>query len=76
MDQRAKAKRFVELHVKGMATPIWGNLANTSLGGCFVDSLTPIDSGSEVEIGLWVSSGKIWVKGLVLNGVVTGCCNA
>ena len=24
-----------------------------------------------MEIGLWVASGKIWVKGLALNGVVT-----
>jgi PilZ domain len=68
---RIKCFVAVELRVKGVPTPIWGNLANTSLGGCYVDSLTPIGSGSEVEIGLWMSSGKIWVKGLVLNGVVT-----
>src|SRR5262249_23087428 len=68
---RMKCFVAVEVHVRGIATPIWGNLANTSLGGCFVESVTPINSGSEVEIGLWVSSGKIWVKGMVLNGVVT-----
>jgi len=68
---RMKCFVAVELHVKGSATPIWGNLSNTSMGGCFVESVTPIHSGSEVEIGLWVSSGKIWVKGMVLTGVVT-----
>jgi len=30
-----------------------------------------VSGGAKVEIGLWVASGKIWVKGLALNGVVT-----
>jgi PilZ domain len=68
---RLKCFVAVELHLKGSPTPIWGNLSNTSIGGCFVESVTPISPGVEVEIGLWVASGKIWVKGLVLNGVVT-----
>ena len=68
---RMKCFVAVEIHVKGSATPIWGNLSNTSLGGCFVESVTPVKPGSDVEIGLWVASGQIWVKGLVLNGIVT-----
>jgi len=68
---RMKCFVAVEVHVNGSPTPVWGNLSNTSMGGCFVESVTPISSGAEVEIGLWVSSGKIWVKGMVLNGVVT-----
>jgi hypothetical protein len=68
---RLKCFVAVELHVAGSPTPIWGNLSNTSLGGCFVESVTPVTAGASVEIGLWLSSGKIWVKGMVLNGVVT-----
>ena len=68
---RIKCYVAVELHVSGSPTPIWGNLANTSMGGCFVESVTPIPAGADVQIGLWVSSGKIWVKGIVLHGVVT-----
>jgi hypothetical protein len=60
----------VELKVGGSETPIWGNLSNTSMGGCYVETVTPVKSGADVEIGLWVSSGKIWVKGLILNGIV------
>ena len=30
-----------------------------------------VSDGAKVEIGLWVASGKIWVKGMALNGVVT-----
>jgi PilZ domain-containing protein len=71
MYPRLKCFVAVEIHVKGAAAPIWGNLSNTSMGGCFVESVTPISAGEDVEIGLWLASGKLWVKGMVLNGVVT-----
>lgn len=68
---RLKCYVAVEMRVQGSSSPIWGNLSNTSIGGCFVESVTPVSAGADVEIGLWLSSGKIWVKGMVLNGVVT-----
>ena len=67
---RIKCFVAVELKVDGSDTPIWGNLSNTSMGGCYVETVTPVRSGADVQIGLWVSSGKIWVKGLILNGIV------
>jgi len=60
----------VELKIDGSDTPIWGNLSNTSMGGCYVETVTAVKSGADVQIGLWVASGKIWVKGLILNGIV------
>jgi hypothetical protein len=30
-----------------------------------------VKPGAEVEIGLWLPNGKIWVKGFALTGVVT-----
>lgn len=68
---RIKCFVAVELRMEGQDAPVWGNLANTSLGGCFVETVTPIKSGANVEIGLWVANGKIWVKGIALSGVVT-----
>lgn len=68
---RIKCFVAVELRVDDADAPIWGNLSNTGLGGCQVETATRISGGSKVEIGLWVASGKIWVKGLALNGVVT-----
>lgn len=67
---RIKCFVAVELKLDGSETPIWGNLSNTSMGGCYVETVTPIRSGADVQIGLWVASGKIWVKGFVLNGIV------
>ena len=61
----------VELRVENSPTPVWGNLSNTSLGGGFVETVTPLKTGVKLEIGLWVANGKIWVKGLILNGIVT-----
>ena len=68
---RMKCFVAVELRVGASATPIWGNLANTSLGGCFVETATPVPSGVSVEIGLWLANGKIWIKGIILTGIVT-----
>jgi PilZ domain len=68
---RIKCFVAVELRVNDADAPIWGNLSNTSMGGCQVETASHISGGAKVEIGLWVASGKIWVKGLALNGVVT-----
>jgi hypothetical protein len=68
---RIKCFVAVELRVNDAGAPIWGNLSNTSRGGCQVETAHHISGGAKVEIGLWVASGKIWVKGLALNGVVT-----
>jgi hypothetical protein len=68
---RLKCFVAVELRVDEAPAPIWGNLSNTSLGGCLVETASAVRASAKVEIGLWVASGKIWVKGFALNGVVT-----
>ncbi|HEV2470376.1 MAG TPA: PilZ domain-containing protein [Candidatus Sulfotelmatobacter sp.] len=68
---RIKCFVAVELRVDEASTPIWGNLSNTSAGGCLVETANAVKSGAKVEIGLWVPNGKIWVKGFALSGVVT-----
>jgi PilZ domain len=68
---RIKCFVAVELRVDEVSNPIWGNLSNTSAGGCLVETATSVKPGAKVEIGLWVPNGKIWVKGFALNGIVT-----
>jgi hypothetical protein len=68
---RIKCFVAVELRVDETPTPIWGNLSNTSVGGCLVETAHPVKPGAKVAIGLWVPNGKIWVKGFALSGVVT-----
>jgi PilZ domain-containing protein len=67
---RIKCFVAVELKVDGSDIPVWGNLSNTSMGGCYIETVSPIKSGSDVQIGLWVANGKVWVKGMILNGIV------
>lgn len=67
---RIKCFVAVELHINEVGTPIWGNLSNTSAGGCLIETAYPVNPGSKVDIGLWVPNGKIWVKGFALSGVV------
>ncbi len=68
---RIKCFVAVELRLEGSSTPVWGNLSNTSIGGCLVETAVPVETGAKLEIGLWMANGKIWVKGLIINGVVT-----
>jgi len=68
---RIKCFVAVELRVDESPNSIWGNLSNTSAGGCLVETASPVKPGAKVEIGLWVPNGKIWVKGFALSGIVT-----
>ena len=68
---RIKCFVAVELRVDEGPNPIWGNLSNTSAGGCLIETASLVKSGAKVDVGLWVPNGKIWVKGFALTGVVT-----
>jgi hypothetical protein len=61
----------VELRCEGWETPVWGNLANVSAGGCLIETVEPVRKSTKLEVGLWANNGKVWVKGIVINGIVT-----
>jgi PilZ domain len=61
----------VEIEIEGVREPVWGNLANLSRGGCLVETATAVPSNKALKIGLWLASGKIWVKGVILTGMAT-----
>ena len=69
--QRIKCYVAVEIHIEGVEAPVWGNLVNVGRGGCLVETASVVPAGQVLEIGLWVASGKIWVKGVILSGVAT-----
>jgi hypothetical protein len=69
--QRIKCYVAVEIRIQGQEAPVWGNLANVGRGGCLVETATVVPAGQTLEIGLWLGSGKIWVKGVIISGVVT-----
>ena len=69
--RRIKCYVAVEIHVDGAPEPIWGNLSNVGRGGCLVETASIVPAGKTLEIGLWVSSGKIWVKGVIISGIAS-----
>ena len=69
--QRMKCYVAVEIHIEGTEKPVWGNLSNVGRGGCLVETASMVPPGKTLEIGLWVASGKIWVKGVIISGVAT-----
>lgn len=69
--QRIKCFVAVEIHIEDVEEPVWGNLVNVSRGGCLVETASVVPAGKILEIGLWVASGRIWVKGVILSGVAT-----
>jgi hypothetical protein len=69
--QRIKCYVAVEIHIEGVDEPVWGNLANVGRGGCLVETASAVPAGKALEIGLWLASGKIWVKGVIISGVAT-----
>lgn len=68
---RVKCYVAVEIRVEGETQPVWGNLSNISRGGCLVETASAVPTGKTLEIGLWLASGKIWVKGVIISGVAT-----
>ena len=69
--RRTKCFVAVEINVEDTSVPVWGNLANVSRGGCLVETASPVSPGKKLQIGLWISSGKLWVKGVIMSGIVT-----
>ena len=74
--RRIKCYVAVEIHVDGVKEPIWGNLSNVGRGGCMVETATIVPAGKALEIGLWVSSGKLWVKGVIITGIASPSSSA
>lgn len=68
---RIKCNVAVEIRVESDPEPVWGNLANVSRGGCLVKTVRAVPPNKALEIGLWLASGTIWVKGVVISGMVT-----
>jgi hypothetical protein len=64
---RLKCVNSVQLHPEGQAAPIWGKAVDLSTGGCFVEMSIPLELGTKLKIGLWLSENKLLLSGKVVN---------
>jgi hypothetical protein len=63
---RIKASGTVRVQVEGASFPIWAELADISLGGCYVKMLIPTSVGSPVSLTFNINQQSITTKGRVV----------
>jgi hypothetical protein len=49
-----------------------GKLSDVSMGGCAIESPTPVQTGFQVAICPLASNGALWVEGIVANTRIAG----
>ncbi len=62
---RVKARVPIELIVESSEAPIRGATSDLSLGGCYVEMLFPLKSGTVVEVRLRVGDHTVIALGIV-----------
>jgi hypothetical protein len=79
--ERRKSPRYrcqlsAEIHIHG-GPSFWGNLADLSLGGCYVEMPLPIETGTKLKMALWLGQDRVWAEGEVAHrtpGFGVGVC--
>src|SRR5271166_5033449 len=62
---RMKCRRTIELHPHGGAGPVFGNLIDISLGGCYVETSAILTPGSNVRVVFSIDKGDLTAEGTV-----------
>jgi PilZ domain len=61
---RFRCQNPVEVHVHGGAD-FWGNVADLSVGGCYVEMAIPLPVGTKLKVGIWFGQTKAWAEAQV-----------
>src|SRR5271165_7012606 len=62
---RMKCRLTIELHPHGGAGPVFGNLIDISLGGCYVETSAILTPGSNVRVVFSIDKGDLSAEGSV-----------
>jgi diguanylate cyclase (GGDEF)-like protein len=62
---RMKCRLTIELHPHGDAGPVFGNLIDISLGGCYVETSAILTPGSNVKVVFSIDNGDLTAEGTV-----------
>jgi diguanylate cyclase (GGDEF)-like protein/putative nucleotidyltransferase with HDIG domain len=63
---RLKCRLMIELHPESAAAPVFGNLIDLSLGGCYLETAAILTPGSPVKLVFSVDNGDMTAEGTVL----------
>ncbi len=63
---RLKCRVTIEMHTDTGGTPIFANVTDVSLGGCFVETSTILPPGSKIKLGFSMDDSTLVAEGVVL----------
>lgn len=61
---RFECKASVEVRLSS-GSPVRGNLADLSVGGCYIEMMIPLPVSTQLDLVIWLESGKLATPGLV-----------
>jgi diguanylate cyclase (GGDEF)-like protein len=62
---RMKCRLTIEFHPQGSPAPIFGNLIDVSLGGCYVETSAILSPGSSLKLIFSLDDGSLSAEGII-----------
>src|SRR5579864_1445405 len=62
---RMKCRITIELQPENGASPVFGNLIDVSLGGCYIETSTILSAGSKIKLGFSMDDSSLTAEGVV-----------
>jgi diguanylate cyclase (GGDEF)-like protein/putative nucleotidyltransferase with HDIG domain len=62
---RLKCRVAIELQPEASGTPVFGNLTDISMGGCYVETSTILAPGTKIKLGFSMDDGNLTTEGMV-----------
>ena len=62
---RMKCRVTIEMQATDAAVPIFANLTDISMGGCYVETSTILPAGSTIKLNFSMDNTSLWVEGVV-----------
>src|ERR1700731_4366755 len=62
---RMKCRLTIELHPQGAAAPVFGNVIDISLGGCYVETSAILSPGSVLKMVFSIDDGTLSADGII-----------
>ena len=56
----------LQVHVEGVAAPIWTKTDEIALGGCYIETMFTLPIGTNLTIILWLDDEKLSTSGRVV----------
>src|SRR6202007_125545 len=63
---RMKCRVTIELQTEAGGVPLFANLTDISMGGCFVETSTILSPGSQINLGFSMDDPSLSVEGVIL----------